>query len=185
MRCNLRWRNGRRAYCARDTRAQAAFASPCSESEILPVLLQLRVLCLGFFQDRDVGIGVLPEREEISVGSECPDAGGIGIALPTRFSTAMRWPEPLPDVPTLPSNSSRQMPLWSRIFRNSPAAALPQTSWHSLFRGSGFHIPGQPGRISKGPGRTQRNGEEWRGTGCVYLAQREISSFPYHRFSEE
>jgi len=41
------------------------------------------------------------------------------------------------------------------------------------------------GGISKGSGRTQRNGEEWRGTGCVYLAQREISSFPYHRFSEE
>ena len=27
-------------------------------------------------------------------------------------------------------------------------------------------------RISKGPSGTQRNGEEWRGAGCIYLAQR-------------
>jgi hypothetical protein len=30
--------------------------------------LQLRVLCLGFLQDGDVGIGVLPEGEEVLVG---------------------------------------------------------------------------------------------------------------------
>src|SRR5262245_19413512 len=30
-------------------------------------LLQLRVLCLGFFQDGDVGVGVFPEGEEILV----------------------------------------------------------------------------------------------------------------------
>jgi hypothetical protein len=30
--------------------------------------LQLRVLRLGFFQDGDVGVGVLPAREEILVG---------------------------------------------------------------------------------------------------------------------
>jgi hypothetical protein len=42
-------------------------------------LLQLCVLRLGFFQDGDVGVGVLPEREEIFVGCERPDAGGIGI----------------------------------------------------------------------------------------------------------
>jgi hypothetical protein len=41
--------------------------------------LQLRVLCLGFLQDGDVGVGVFPEREEIFVGGECPYAGGIGI----------------------------------------------------------------------------------------------------------
>ena len=32
------------------------------------VLLQLRVLRLGFFQDGDVGVGVFPESEEIVVG---------------------------------------------------------------------------------------------------------------------
>jgi hypothetical protein len=41
------------------------------------------------------------------------------------------------------------------------------------------------GWISKGSGRTQRNGEKRWGPSCVYLAQREISSFSYHRFSEE
>ena len=43
------------------------------------MLLQLRVLCFGFFEDRDVGIGVFPEGEEIFAGGERPDAGGIGI----------------------------------------------------------------------------------------------------------
>src|SRR5450631_95030 len=42
-------------------------------------LLQLRVFCLGFLQDGDVGVGVFPESEEVFVGSERPDAGGIGI----------------------------------------------------------------------------------------------------------
>ena len=41
------------------------------------------------------------------------------------------------------------------------------------------------GRISKGPGRTPRNGEKRWGPGCVYLAQREISGFSYCGFSEE
>jgi hypothetical protein len=31
-------------------------------------LLQLGVLCLGLFQDGDVGIGVFPEGEEFLVG---------------------------------------------------------------------------------------------------------------------
>jgi hypothetical protein len=43
------------------------------------LLFQLRVLCLGFFQDGDVGVGVFPEREEIFVGGERPTAGKIGI----------------------------------------------------------------------------------------------------------
>ena len=42
-------------------------------------LLQLCVLGLGFLQDGDVGIGVFPEGEEILVGGESPDAGGVGI----------------------------------------------------------------------------------------------------------
>jgi len=33
-------------------------------------LLQLRVLRLGLLQDRDVGVGVLPKREEILIGSD-------------------------------------------------------------------------------------------------------------------
>src|SRR5271154_2911203 len=42
-------------------------------------LLQLGVLCLGLFQDGDVRIGIFPEREEIFVGSEGAEAGGVGI----------------------------------------------------------------------------------------------------------
>jgi hypothetical protein len=40
-------------------------------------LLELRVLGLGLLQDGDVGVGVFPECEEIFVGGERPDAGGI------------------------------------------------------------------------------------------------------------
>src|SRR5271169_1156351 len=40
-------------------------------------LLQLRVFCLGFFQDWDVGVGVFPEREEILIGG----FGFGGVAL--------------------------------------------------------------------------------------------------------
>ncbi len=40
-------------------------------------------------------------------------------------------------------------------------------------------------RISKAPRSTQRNGEEWRGAGCIYLAQRKISGFSHHGFSEQ
>ena len=42
-------------------------------------LLQLRILRFRLFQDRNVGIGVFPEREEIFVGGKGPDAGGVGI----------------------------------------------------------------------------------------------------------
>jgi hypothetical protein len=56
----------------------------------LSLLLQLRVLRFGLFQDWYVGIGVFPEGEETFVGGECPDAGGVGIGSlftprPTRF----------------------------------------------------------------------------------------------------
>jgi hypothetical protein len=47
-------------------------------SKIDTLLLQLRVLGLGFLEDGDVGVGVFPEGEEIFVGGERPDAGGIG-----------------------------------------------------------------------------------------------------------
>ena len=43
------------------------FASRCSESEILLALLQLRVLRLRLFQDGDVGVGTLPQCEEVLV----------------------------------------------------------------------------------------------------------------------
>jgi hypothetical protein len=42
--------------------------------------LQPRVLVLGLPQDGDVGIGVFPEGEEISISGKRPDAGGIGIS---------------------------------------------------------------------------------------------------------
>jgi hypothetical protein len=37
--------------------------------KIATLLLQLRVLRLGFFQGRDVGVGVFPQREELLVSS--------------------------------------------------------------------------------------------------------------------
>src|SRR5271155_1026595 len=58
---------------------RAVFGSLCSQGEILRALLQLRVLCLGLLQDGDVGVGVFPERKEIFVGGERPDAGGISV----------------------------------------------------------------------------------------------------------
>ena len=39
--------------------------------------LQVRVLSFGFLQDGDVGAGVFPEREEIFVGGERPNAGSM------------------------------------------------------------------------------------------------------------
>jgi hypothetical protein len=41
-------------------------------------LLPLRVLRLGLLQDGDVGVGVFPQGEEVFVGGERPNAGGIG-----------------------------------------------------------------------------------------------------------
>ena len=45
-------------------------------------LLQLRVLGFGLLQDRDVGIGVFPQREEVFVSGMSKNAGGIGIRAP-------------------------------------------------------------------------------------------------------
>jgi len=45
-------------------------------------LMELRVLSLGSNQDRDVGVGVLPEREEVLVSSQGLDPGGVGIGAP-------------------------------------------------------------------------------------------------------
>ena len=35
---------------------------------LLAESLQFRILCFGFFQDRDVGVRVFPDREEVLVG---------------------------------------------------------------------------------------------------------------------
>src|ERR1035441_9569861 len=43
-------------------------------------LSQLRILRFSLLQDRDVGVGIFPEGEEIFVGGERSDAGGIGIS---------------------------------------------------------------------------------------------------------
>ena len=47
----------------------------CSVNSAL--LLQRRVLGLGSDQDRNVGVGVLPELEEILIGGP----GSVGVAL--------------------------------------------------------------------------------------------------------
>ncbi|MFZ3377203.1 MAG: hypothetical protein WA183_16775 [Chthoniobacterales bacterium] len=44
-------------------------------------LLQFRVLRFRFFQDWDVGVGVLPEGEEVLVSGERPHAGVVVSAL--------------------------------------------------------------------------------------------------------
>jgi hypothetical protein len=38
--------------------------------------LQPRVFDLGFFEDGDIGIGVFPKGEEVSIGCERPTASG-------------------------------------------------------------------------------------------------------------
>ena len=38
-------------------------------------LLQLRVLCLGFLQDGDIGVGVFPQSKEVLIGTFC--LGGV------------------------------------------------------------------------------------------------------------
>jgi hypothetical protein len=48
--------------------------------------MQLRVLRFGIFQDGDVGVGFFPEREEILLGGERADAGGVGIGSLRHFS---------------------------------------------------------------------------------------------------
>src|SRR4029077_11124388 len=55
---------------------QRWFALECLRRE--DPLLQLRVFCFGFLQDRDVGVGIFPQREKIFVSGECPNAGAIG-----------------------------------------------------------------------------------------------------------
>src|SRR5271170_6131731 len=73
-------------------------------------LLQLRVLRLGLLQDGDVGVGVFPEGEEIFVGVERTDAGGVGFrSLPgfrlqgVRTSHAQMRQRSRPAVPDNPA----------------------------------------------------------------------------------
>jgi hypothetical protein len=53
--------------------------TPKNSTQNKRALLQLRVLRLGLLQDGDVRVSVFPEREEISICGERPDAGGIGV----------------------------------------------------------------------------------------------------------
>jgi len=41
--------------------------------------LQLRVLRLGLFQDRNVGVGIFPEHKEVFVCSKGANTGGVSI----------------------------------------------------------------------------------------------------------
>ena len=60
-------------------RSIATLRTEAQERSACNSLLELRVLGPGLFQDGDVGIGVFPEREEIFVRGERPDASSIGI----------------------------------------------------------------------------------------------------------
>lgn len=42
-------------------------------------LLQSCILGFGLFQNRDIGVGVLPECEEFFIGGEGADAGGVAL----------------------------------------------------------------------------------------------------------
>jgi hypothetical protein len=75
-------------------------------------------------QDGDVGVGIFPEGEEILVGGERPDAGGVGIrSLEVLDCKALA--RATPRCANDPVQQFQTMPLWSMIFWNSAAAALP------------------------------------------------------------
>src|ERR1035438_8316507 len=65
----------RNAIWAKRGRYCQTCSVPCDRRK---ALLQLCVFRLGLLQYGNVGVGVFPEREEIFVGGECPDAGSIG-----------------------------------------------------------------------------------------------------------
>ena len=48
-------------------------------------LLQFRVFYFSLLQDRDVGVGVFPESEEVFVGSKGADTSGVGIRASRSF----------------------------------------------------------------------------------------------------
>jgi len=50
-------------------------------NDCLTSLLQPRILSFGLLQDGDVGVGVFPEGEEVLVGGESTDTGGIGVSV--------------------------------------------------------------------------------------------------------
>jgi|ERR1035437_3730469 hypothetical protein len=86
---------------------------PASASKTT-LLLQLRVLGFGFFQDGDVGVGVFPEGEEIFVGGEGASAGEVGIRslrdsrlerIPTRHAQMRQSSRPaVPNDPAVVEN---------------------------------------------------------------------------------
>ena len=77
-------------------------------------LLQLRVLGFSFFQDGGIGIGALPEGEEIFVRRERAGPGGGGIR-PLRQSTA-RLGASHSQMSQCSRPAIQTMPPWSRIF---------------------------------------------------------------------
>src|ERR1035438_9707452 len=69
--------------------------------KITTLLLQLRVLCLGLLQDRNVGVGVFPEGEEVLIGGFCfGDVAlhGIGSTQLEMSQYADRIPDHYPGV---------------------------------------------------------------------------------------
>jgi len=65
------------AGCRRYSRFSAVCKAADSFFDLSALLLQLSVFRLGLLQDRDVGIGIFPKREEVLVS----DATFLGIAL--------------------------------------------------------------------------------------------------------
>jgi hypothetical protein len=50
-----------------------------TESELSKESLQLGVFGFSGDEDRDVGVGVFPQREKVFVSGECTNTGGIGV----------------------------------------------------------------------------------------------------------
>src|SRR5580692_7313824 len=64
---------------------------PCTRTKIrnsMELLLQLRVLRLCLLQDRNLGVGVSPEREEILIG--CPGFGCVTLHCASAGHAEMR-----------------------------------------------------------------------------------------------
>jgi hypothetical protein len=92
--------------------------------ESCPGLLQLRVLALCFFQDRDVGVGVFPEREENFVGGEPRTRAAAASAL-CEVLDSKALARATPRCANAPVQQFHTMPLWSRTVWNSAAASFP------------------------------------------------------------
>lgn len=70
---------------SQSVRKKCRFPCHCRQTPFSGYSLQFRVLTFGLVQDWNVRIGVLPEREEISISRQRSDAGGVGVRAVRSF----------------------------------------------------------------------------------------------------